>query len=411
MLSNLLTDRECKNSKCPHGKKVVKLSDGRGMQLWVMPNGSKYWRLRYWTGSKEKLLALGVYPHITLSEARRKREEAQHQRALGVDPGEKRRDDRLEALAAAECSFEVVAREWFDRKSKGSWVPSHAEDMKRRLENDLLPVLGSRRIDKITASEVREAIARMESRGAFDLCRRVLQMATQVFRYGMAMEKCTYDPTVGLNKILTRQVVRNMPSLPTRDLPALMVAIAGYESIGDRQTRIGLHLLAHCFTRTGELINAKWEEFDIDGAVWSIPAERMKEKRPHLVPLSKQVITLLEELKPLTGYSKFILPGRNFAKPISNNTLLFALYRMGYKSRMSGHGFRSVASTVLNESGQWSGDAIELQLSHAERNQVRGAYNRAQRIEERTRMMQWWSGYLDGLTKNSKGKSKRKSKR
>lgn len=410
MLADLLTDRECRNAKCPPGKRVVKLSDGRGMQLWIMPNGSKYWRLRYWHGSKEKLLALGVYPHITLKEARSKRDEAQRQRALGVDPGEKRRADKREALASTEGSFEAVARLWFDCKTE-TWVPSYVSDMRRRLENDLLPVLGSRRIDKIEAKEVREATALMEERGAFDLCRRVLQMATQVFRYGMATGKCTNDPTVGIRETLKRRAERHMPSLPARDLPALMAAIAGYETIGDRQTRIGLQLLAHCFTRTGELINAKWEEFDIDGAAWSIPAERMKEKRPHLVPLSKHVIALLKELKPLTGYSKFILPGRNFAKPISNNTLLFGLYRLGYKSRMSGHGFRSVASTVLNESGQWSSDAIELQLSHAEPNQVRGAYNRAQRIEERTRMMQWWSDYLDSLTKKPKSRSKGKSKK
>lgn len=397
MPSNILTDRECKGAKCPAGKKVVKLSDGGGLQLWVMPNESKYWRLRYWAANKEKLLALGCYPAISLSDARIRRDEAQRQRARGIDPAEKRREDKREALAATEYSFEYVAREWFDRKAK-TWVSSHVYDMKRRLENDLLPVLGSRRIDKVTASDIREAIERMESRGAHDLCRRVLQMATQVFRYGMAVEKCQYDPTAGLSKILVRQVARNMPSLPASELPGLLRSIAGYEAIGDRQTRIGLQLLANTFVRTSELINAEWSEFDIPAALWSIPESRMKMKRSHLVPLSRQTIALLEELKPITGYSKYILPGRNPLKPISNNCLLYALYRMGYRTRMSGHGFRSVASTVLNESGLWSPDAIELQLAHAERNDVRRAYNRAQRIDERTRMMRWWSDHLSSQT-------------
>lgn len=360
MPSNLLTDRHCKNARCPAGKKIVKLSDGGGLQLWAMPNEAKYWRLRYWAGGKEKLLALGCYPAISLSDARVKRDEAQRQRAHGVDPAEKRREEKREALAATEYSFEHVAREWFERKSATSWTPSHVYDMRRRLENDLLPVLGQRRIDKITPGDVREAIDRMESRGAHDLCRRVLQMATQVFRYAMAIERCQYDPTVGLNKILVRQVSRNMPSLPAKELPGLLRAIAGYEATGDRLTRIGLQLLAHCFTRTTELIHAEWSEFDIPAALWSIPESRMKSRRAHLVPLSRQVIALLEELRPISGHSKFILPGRNQLKPISNNCLLFALYRLGYRARMSGHGFRAVASTILNESGLWTPDAVEL---------------------------------------------------
>ena len=394
--TNRLSDANCKNAQCPTGKKVVKLADGGGLQLWVMANKSKYWRLRYWADGKEKLLALGCYPSIGLSDARARRDESQRQRAQGVDPAAKRREDKREALAATEYSFERVAREWFTRKS-ATWVPSHVYDMGRRLENDLLPVLGSRRIDKVTASDIREAIERMESRGAHDLCRRVLQMATQVFRYAIAVEKCQHDPTVGLSKILVRQVARNMPSLPAKELPGLMRAISRYEEIGDRQTRIGLQLLAHCFTRTTELIHATWDEFDIPASLWSIPELRMKMKRGHLVPLSPQVIALLEELRPITGFSKYILPSRNMSKPISNNTLLFGLYRMGYRTRMSGHGFRSVASTVLNESGLWSADAIELQLAHAERNAIRAVYNKAQRIGERTRMMHWWSDRLDAL--------------
>jgi integrase len=382
-------------------KSISKLHDGGGLYLWVHPDGKKYWRLRYKVDGKEKSLSLGVYPHTGLGAARARRDEAQRQRAAGTDPAVQRKAEKREKLLATENTFEAVAWEWFNTKT-AKWVAGHTSDMRNRIKNDLLPILGSHRIDKIAPSDLRAVIAKMEARGAYDLCRRVLQMATQVFRYGMATEKCSSDPTVGLNKMLTKQKGRNMPSLPESELPGLLKAIAGYGAdTGEQQTRIGLQLLATTFVRTSELINATWDEFDMAAALWTIPETRMKMRRAHLVPLSRQALALLEELRPLSGYSRYILPGRNAVKTMSNNTLLFALYRMGYKARMSGHGFRSVASTILNESGQWSRDAVELQLAHAERDKTRAAYNKAQRIEERKRMMQWWADYLDGLQTQS----------
>ena len=382
-------------------KSISKLHDGGGLYLWVHPDGKKYWRLRYKVDGKEKSLSLGVYPHTGLGAARARRDEAQRQRAAGTDPAVQRKAEKREKLLATENTFEAVAWEWFNTKT-AKWVAGHTSDMRNRIKNDLLPILGSHRIDKIAPSDLRAVIAKMEARGAYDLCRRVLQMATQVFRYGMATEKCSSDPTVGLNKMLTKQKGRNMPSLPESELPGLLKAIAGYGAdTGEQQTRIGLQLLATTFVRTSELINATWDEFDMAAALWTIPETRMKMRRAHLVPLSRQALALLEELRPLSGYSRYILPGRNAVKTMSNNTLLFALYRMGYKARMSGHGFRSVASTILNESGQWSRDAVELQLAHAERDKTRAAYNKAQRIEERKRMMQGWADYLDGLQTQS----------
>jgi len=394
-------DAKYRNAKCPKNLAVKKLHDGGGLYLWVYPNGKKYWRLRYKADGKEKSLSLGVYPQTGLGAARARRDEAQRQRAAGTDPAVQRKAEKREKLQATENTFEAVAWEWFNTKTK-KWVEGHAKDMRSRIKNDLIPILGSRRIDKIAPSDMRAVIAKMEERGAYDLCRRVLQMAAQVFQYGMATEKCPYDPTVGLNKMLTKQKARNMPSLPESELPGLLKSIAGYgKDTGEQQTRIGLQLLATTFVRTSELINATWDEFDIPGALWTIPETRMKAKRAHLVPLSRQALALLEELRPLSGYSRYILPGRNAAKTMSNNTLLFALYRMGYKARMSGHGFRSVASTILNESGQWSRDAVELQLAHSERDKTRAAYNKAQRIEERKRMMQWWADYLDSLQQSN----------
>jgi integrase len=400
MRLNVLTDTKCRGAKCRADIAVTKLADGGGLYLWIFANGRKYWRLRYKVDGKEKLLALGVYPSISLSDARAKRDDAQKQRAHGVDPVAARRVVKRETLAATENNFERVAWEWFERK-KIIWVESHTRDMRSRLVNDLLPVLSARRIDKITPTEVRAVIAQMEERGANDLARRVLQMASQVFRFGMATEKCQFDPTVGLNKIITPHITKNQPAVRPEELPALLAAIAKYEAIGDRQTRIGLQLLAHTFVRTAELLGATWAEFDTDAALWTIPAERMKMRREHHVPLARQALALLEELRPITGHAKFLLPGRNPAKPISNNTLLFALYRLGYKDRMTGHGFRAVASTVLNEQG-FRPDVIEAQLAHAEANKVRAAYNRAQYMPERRAMMQHWADYLESLTTNTR---------
>ena len=395
MASNLLTDKACKLA-VSNGKSIVKMHDGEGLYLWVFENGAKYWRLRYKADGKEKSQALGVYPHVSLKGAREKRDVARKQIAAGVDPSAERKAIKQAAKVAAVSSFEAVAREWFEKNS-GGWSERHRYNVQRRLDLDLFPALGSRPIAAMDAPEVLEVIRKIEARGSHDLAGRVLQIAGQVFLYGIAAGRCKYNLAHGLSKAITKPVREHQKAVRPDELPALLKAIATYDDTGDTQTRIALQLLAHTFTRTSELIEAEWSEFNFDTAQWTIPAERMKMGEELIVPLSRQSLSLLRQQRAIAGHSRFVFPGRNPSVTMSNNTMLFALYRLGYKAKMSGHGFRTVASTVLNESGLWSSDAIELQLAHAERNAIRAAYNRAQRIEERTRMMLWWSEHLDSL--------------
>jgi len=258
-----------------------------------------------------------------------------------------------------------------------------------------------RPIAEIEAPELLLCVAKVEKRGAYDLAHRILQVSGQVFRYGIATGRCKRDLSADLRGALTPHKAKHQPAVKPDQLPKLLRDIGSYEELGDRLTKLALQLLAITFVRTSELIGAEWKEFDQDCALWTIPAERMKMKSEHLVPLSKQALAILAELKPLAGESRYLFPGRNADKPISNNTMLFALYRLGYKGKMTGHGFRAVASTILNETG-FKPDVIERQLAHCERNEVRGAYNRAEYLPERKRMMQHWSDYLESLETGAK---------
>ncbi len=399
MPSNLLTDAKCRNAKCPKNLAVSKLHDGDGLYLWALPTGKKYWRLRYWLDGKEKLLALGVYPHISLSEARAKRAEAHAQRAQGIDPTTERKAEKERKLIADSGTFENVAREWYE-KQRHTWVASHVQDVERRLSGNIFPILGARPIHQIEAPELLAAIRKIESRGSYDLAHRVLQVCGQVFRYGIATGKCSRDLSRDLRGALTPHVKQHQAAVRPEELPTLVQAIAGYDRLGSSQVRLAMQLLALTFVRTGELIGATWDEFDIANAVWAIPAERMKMRAEHIVPLATQTLSKLAELKTLSGHSKFILPGRNAAKTLSNGAMLMALKRLGYQGKMTGHGFRAVASTVLDEQG-FRSDVIERQLAHCERNAVRGAYNRAEYLAERKRMMQWWADYLDSLQQSN----------
>jgi integrase len=389
-----LTAKEVENAK-PQDK-PVKLSDGLGMYLEIAPTGAKYWRLKYRYAGKEKRLALGVYPEVGLKEARRKRDEARKRLVDGQDPGEARKAEKRARLLAAENSLEAVAREWYGKQAH-TWVKTHAKDVLRRLEGNIFPALGHRPIGEIDAPELLATVRKIESRGAFDLAHRVLAVCGQVFRYGIATGRCTRDIAADLRGALTPHKKKHQAAVRPEELPALLRKIDTYDTdTGDTLTRLALQLMAATFVRTSELIGAKWAEFDLDAAVWAIPAERMKMKTEHLVPLSRQALAILEEIRPIAGRSAFVFPGRNRDKPISNNTMLFALYRMGYKGKMTGHGFRAVASTIMNESG-FRPDVIERQLAHCERNEVRGAYNRAEYLHERRQLMQWWADYLDGV--------------
>jgi integrase len=356
--------------------------------------------MRYWQVEKEKSLSLGVYPDVSLSDARKKRDEIRKQLDAGLDPSAERKATKLRKKLADENSFEAVAMEWY-RKQVHTWVEHHANDVKRRLEINIFPFLGKRPIDQINAPELLEAIRKIEARGAYDLAHRVLQVCGQVFRYGIATGRCTRNLAADLRGALTPHVKKHQSAVRPEELPDLLRAIAAYDEIGDKQTRLALELVAKTFVRTNELIGAEWAEFDLDNALWIIPAARMKMKTEHVVPLAQQSLTILTELKTMSGASRFVFPGRNRDKPISNNTMLFALYRLGYKGKMTGHGFRAVASTILNETG-FNPDVVERQLAHCERNEVRGAYNRAEYLPERKRMMQYWADHLDELVKGAK---------
>ena len=399
MATNLLSAAECKNATS-NGAGIRKLHDGDGLYLWVYLDGRKYWRLRYWQAEKEKSLSLGVYPKVTLSDARKKRDELRKQLQADLDPSAERKATNLRKKLANVNSFEAVALEWYN-KQLHTWVEHHASDVKRRLESNIFPTLGKRPIDQINALELLETIRKIEARGAHDLAHRVLQVCGQVFRYGIATGRCTRNLSTDLRGALTPHVKQHQSAVRPEELPDLLRAIARYDKTGDKQTRLALQLLAQTFVRTNELIGAEWTEFDLDNALWIIPAGRMKMKAEHVVPLARQALAILAELKQISGGSRFVFPGRNRDKPISNNTMLFALYRMGYKGKMTGHGFRAVASTNLNETG-FKPDVIERQLAHCERNEVRGAYNRAEYLPERKKMMQHWADYLDSIEAGAK---------
>lgn len=398
--SRSLTDTAVRNAKYDAGgKRKQTLSDAGGLYLELAPSGGKWWRLAYRYGGQRKLLSLGTYPTISLATARQRRGDAKRLLADGIDPSAHRQAAKREAAGRAANSFDAVAREWY-AKQLHTWVPSHASDVLRRLEANLFPAIGDKPIAEITAPLVLSAVRKIEHRGAHDLAHRVLQVASQIFRYGVATGRCERDPARDLRGALTPHVKQNQAAVTPEEFPELLHAIDDYfPKLGDKLTALALRMVALTFVRTGELIGATWDEFDLDGAVWTIPAERMKMRSEHVVPLSKQTLAMLRELQSIGGGSRYVFPGRNPDKAMSNNTMLFALYRLGYKGKMTGHGFRSVASTILNETGRFRPDVIERQLAHCERNAVRGAYNRAEYLPERRKMMQAWADMLDSMLK------------
>ena len=396
---NRLKDTICKNATSG-SKSIRKLNDGGGLYLWVYEDGRKYWRLRYWVDGKEKSLSLGVYPAISLQDARKRRDSGRKLIEDDVDPSAERKASKRTRKLAAVNSFEAVAREWY-AKQVHTWVPHHAADVISRLEKNAFPHIGSRPIAEVEAPELLEVARRIEKRGSYDLAHRMMQVCGQVFRYGIATGRCKRDVAADLRGALTPHVKKHQNVVRPEDVPSLLRAIDTYTEQGDKQTMLALKMLALTFVRTNELIGAEWDEIDQEAALWVIPASRMKMKTEHIVPLSKQTLAILDDLKVLSGGSRFVFPGRNRDKPISNNTMLFALYRLGYKGKMTGHGFRSVASTALNEQG-WRPDVIERQLAHCERNEVRGAYNRAEYLIDRVKMMQSWADYLDAIKAGAK---------
>jgi integrase len=386
----MLTDTVIRNTK-PR-EKPYKLADAGGLYMLVNPNGSHWWRLKYRVEGREKLISLGVYPDVTLKDARERRDAARRLIANGIDPGAKRKAEK----SAHADTFEAVAHEWFAKFST-DWAPTHADKVLRRLELYVFPWLGARAIRGITAPDVLTCLRRVEARGTLETAHRTHQHCGQVFRYAVATGRAERDPCADLRGALppaTKQHLAGITDVPR--VAELLRAIDGYA--GTVIARSALRLAPLVFVRPGELRGAEWSEFDLDRAEWRIPKERMKARVQHIVPLSRQVIALLKELQPLTGSGRYLFPSvRSYQRPMSNNTLNAALRRMGYTTDdMTAHGFRSMASTLLNEQG-WSRDAIERQLAHGERDEVRAAYNYAEYLPERRKMMQAWSDYLDGL--------------
>lgn len=390
-----LSDAKVRNAKSR--AKPYKITDGEGLYLLVAPSGSKYWRFKYRIGGKEKLLALGVYPEVSLSDARERRIQARKASAAGRDPADAKRESKLIAARKANNAFEVVAREWFEKREH-EWAKSSARTAKIRLEGYLIPKLGSRPIAEITAPEILTMLRAVEQRGTLDTAKRLMQTCGQVFMYAIATGRAERNPVPDLRGALKTPVTKHRSYLQESELPDFLKKLEAYD--GALQTKLALRFLMLTFVRTMELRAAEWTEVDFNKAEWRIPAERMKIKEQHIVPLSRQAIAVLRELQKHTGNRQYIFP--NQQKPLgfmSENTILYALYRMGYHSRATGHGFRSTASTILNENG-FMPDVIERQLAHGERNKVRAAYNHAQYLPERRKMMQWWGDYLDSaLTK------------
>jgi len=390
-----LTELEIRASK--PSTKPYKLYDEKGLFLLVKPSGVRLWRFKYAYSGVEKLLSLGAYPEVPLKRARAKRDEARRLVADAVDPSAKRKSERS---VQAE-TFAAVAVEWLETKKKTLTESTWARD-RDQLMKLVGPYLGNRPIAQIEAPELLAVLKRLERRGVYDTAHRVRAVCGRVFRYAIATGRAKRDPSADLKGALAPKAPKNYAAItdPTK-VGQLMRAIAEYD--GQRATHAALRLAPYVFVRPGELRAAEWSEFDLENAEWRIPAERMKMGETHIVPLSRQAVLILREVHLLTGNGRYVFPaiGRQ-PRPLSENTLGAALRRIGYSSEeMTAHGFRTLASTLLNEQG-WHPDLIELQLAHKERNKVRAAYNRAQRLGERRKMMQAWADYLDGLRSGGK---------
>ena len=392
-----LTQLQVKNAKIIN--KPLKVSDGGGLFLLVKssnPKDSKYWRLAYRFAGKQKTLALGVYPAVSLALARDRRDKARSLLINGIDPSNTKKAKKIAIRAMEENSFEIVAREWFMGR-RHNWKENHSSKIITRLEKDIFPWLGTCPVGEITAPELLIAIRRIESRGALETAHRTLSYCGQIFRYSIATGRATRDTAADLRGALPPVKEKHHASITDPKLIGkLLHNIDGYQ--GSFVTRCALQISPLVFLRPGELRKAEWVEIDLDKAEWRIPAARMKMNAVHIVPLASQTIAILREIHPLTGLGKYIFPGaRTDSRPMSENAVLGALRRMGYSNEeMTGHGFRSMASTLLNEQG-FNRDAIERQLAHAERDSVRAAYNYAEYLIERRKMMQKWADYLDKL--------------
>lgn len=390
-----LTDTQIKTLK-PDAK-PRKVADEKGLFLLLTPTGGKLWRLKFRFDGKEKLLALGSYPDVSLKDARARRDEARKLLADGIDPAEERKAAKAARVVAVANNFEAIAREWFGKQASG-WADTHADKILQRLEKDVFPWLGSRPISGITPPDLLATVRRIEARGALDTAHRALQNCGQIFRYAVATGRAERDPTGDLRGALPPRRTGHFAAITEPvEVGALLRAIDAFKGTLIVQSALKLGPLV--FVRPGELRKAEWAEFDLEKGEWSIPPERMKAKRAHLVPLSSQAVAILRDLYPLTGRGVHVFAGRDPKKPMSEAAVNAALRRMGYdtKTEMTGHGFRAMARTILHEELEVDRDVIEHQLAHRVPDALGTAYNRTKFIKERRAMMQRWADYLDRL--------------
>ncbi|MBI0678652.1 tyrosine-type recombinase/integrase [Citrobacter koseri] len=393
-----LTARQISTAKPT--EKPYKLSDGGGLYLLVNPNGSRYWRMKYRYAGKEKLLSIGVYPDVTLAEARDKRTEAKRMLAAGDDPSEVKQAAReAKSLAVNNC-FELLALEWHEHK-KPNWSSGYADDILEYLKKDIFPYIGKKAVTDIKPVTMLSVLKKMEDRGVLDKLKKTRQACRQIFTYAIITGRAEFNPVADLAGALKTPKKQHFPHLMPAQIGPFIQAVNAYT--GSKVTRAATLLLMYTSVRTIELRASEWAEFDLDNDLWQIPKERMKMRRPHLVPLSRQVKSHLLELKEITGWGKYVFPGRNDArKPMSEASINQVIKRIGFAGRVTGHGFRHTMSTVLHEKG-FNSAWIEAQLAHADRNTIRGTYNHAQYLDGRREMLQWYADYLDELAKKSVG--------
>ena len=384
-----------------HGDKPIKKSDERGLFLLLQPSGGKLWRFKYRFNGKEKKLGLGRYPDVSLKEARRRRDQARETLAMGQDPGEAKKQAALMAALNAANSFEAVGNEYLDKAAREG-REAVTINKSRWLLSLFNPSIGDKPIADLTPAELLRAMQVIEAKGHYETARRMRSLASRIFRYAVATSRATSDPTALLRgALVTPKVKHHSAIVDPKAVGELLQALDRFE--GYPLTKLALQLTPHVFVRPGELRHAEWNEFNLDVGIWTIPADKMKMRQPHLVPLSKQSLEILDRARSLTGHQKYVFSSLHTGlRPMSENTINAALRRMGYSgSEMTAHGFRAMASTLLNESGLWSVDAIERALAHDNSSSVRGTYHRGTHWAERVEMAQWWSDYLDGLKAGS----------
>lgn len=394
----MLTVLQAKNAETRD--KPYKLADAGGLYLLVNPNGSKYWRYKYRIDGKEKIFSIGTYQDVSLGEARQKHQEARKLVNDGIDPSKQKRQGKIQRQCADERSFFNIAKLWYRAKAK-QWDADHAAKLWRSLELHIFPHIGDRPINDIKPREILDAIHKIEKKGTTDVSHRVLQRCSAVFQYAICADLAQYNPAGDLKGALAAHKTKHLPAINAKELPEFFKRLEAVST--SVLNKLAIKLLAHTFVRQCELRKAKWKEFDLEERIWRVPAENTKMKREHIVPLAYQALAILEEIREITGRSEYVFPTQNRQKNpmMSAGTITRVLKEMGYKDKMVGHGFRALATTALNEA-RFNADVIERQMQHQEANKVRAAYHRAEYIEERQKMMQWWADLLQSAMADDK---------